>query len=171
MVQLDVKVTDQTGRPVPGLTKSDFVVYEDKVSQNIESISSEEAPVSMGLVIDTSASMRPKLYTVSEAARGLIKQMRPDDEALLAQFKTEAELVQEFTSDRRESEDALGHLTVNGGTALLDAIIATADHAYVKGKRRRKALVVITDGLEKNSSVKEKEVIKVMKEAAFTFLV
>jgi VWFA-related protein len=108
--------------------------------------------------------MRPKLYTVSEAARGLIDQMRPDDEAFLAQFKTEAELLQEFTSDRRELGDALGHLTVTGGTALLDAIIATADHAHEKGKRRRKALVVITDGLEKNSSVKEKEVIEVMKE-------
>ncbi len=88
MVQLDVKVTDQNGLPVPGLTRTDFVVYEDKVSQSIESVSSEE----------------------------------------------------------------------------LDAIIATADHAHEKGKRRRKALVVITDGLEKNSSVKEKEVIEVMKE-------
>jgi len=164
MVQLDVKVTDQEGRPIPGLTRNDFVVYEDKVSQSIESVSSEDAPVSMGLVIDTSSSMRPKLYTVSEAARGLIEKMRPDDEAFLAQFKTEAELVQEFTSDRRELEEALGHLTVNGGTALLDAIIATADHAHEKGKRRRKALVVITDGLEKSSSAKEKEVIEVMKE-------
>lgn len=164
MVQLDVKVTDQTGRPVAGLTKNDFVVYEDKVSQSIESISSEEVPVSMGLVIDTSASMRPKLYTVSEAARGLIGQMRPDDEAFLAQFKAEAELLQEFTSDRRVLEDALRNLTVSGGTALLDAIIATADHAHVKGKRRRKAIVVITDGLEKNSSAREKEVIEVMKE-------
>jgi VWFA-related protein len=164
MVQLDVKVTDQNGRSIPDLTRNDFVVYEDKVSQSIESVSSEETPVSMGLVIDTSSSMRPKIYTVSEAARGLIGQMRPDDEAFLAQFKTEAELLQEFTSDRRELEDALGHLTVNGGTALLDAIIATADHAHEKGKRRRKALVVITDGLERNSSIKEKEVIEVMKE-------
>src|SRR5262249_12510356 len=123
MVQLDVKVIDQSGLPVAGLTRDDFAVYEDKISQSIESVSSEEAPVSMGLVIDTSTSMRPKLYTVSEAARGLIEQMRPADEAFLAQFKTEAELVQEFTSDRRELEHALGQLTVNGGTALLDAII------------------------------------------------
>ena len=58
MVQLDVKVTDQTGRSIPELTKDDFVVYEDKVNQNIQSVSREEAPVSMGLVIDTSSSMR-----------------------------------------------------------------------------------------------------------------
>jgi Ca-activated chloride channel homolog len=164
MVQLDVKVIDQTGRSVPGLTKDDFVVYEDKVGQNIESISNEEAPVSMGLVIDTSGSMRAKIYTVAEAARGLIRQMRPDDEAFFVQFKTEAELVREFTSDRRSLEDALRELYIGGGTALLDAIIATADHAHEKGRRRRKALVVITDGLDKNSSAKEKKVIEVMKE-------
>jgi len=164
MVQLDVKVTDQTGRSAPGLTKDDFAVYEDKVGQNIESVSSEEAPVSMGLVIDTSGSMYAKIYTVAEAARGLIRQMRPDDEAFLVQFKTEAELVREFTSDPRSLEDALKELYVSGGTALLDAIIATADHAHEKGRRRRKALVIITDGVEKNSSAKEKEVVEAMKE-------
>jgi Ca-activated chloride channel family protein len=164
MVQLDVKVTDHSGHSTPGLTKDDFVVYEDKVIQNIESVSSEEAPVSMGLAIDTSGSMRPKLITVAEAARGLIRQMRPDDEAFLVQFKTEAELVQEFTSDRLELEGALKNLYPGGGTSLLDAIIATADHAREKGKRRRKALVVITDGLEKNSAAKEKEVMEAMKE-------
>src|SRR5215510_6114878 len=161
MVQLDVKVTDQNGRSVPGLTKNDFAVYEGKVSQSIEAVSSEEAAVSMGLVIDTSGSMQSKLLTVSEAARGLIRQMRPDDEAFLVQFKTEADLLQEFTSNRRALEDALGNLYTSGGTALLDAIIATADHAQEKGKRRRKALVVITDGLDKNSSAKEKKVIDV----------
>jgi Ca-activated chloride channel homolog len=164
MVQLDVKVTDQNGRAISGLSKSDFAVYEDKVNQNIEAVSAEEAPVSMGLVIDTSGSMRPKLHTVSEAARGLIRQMRADDEAFLVQFKTEIDLVQEFTSDRPKLEDALGDLYAGGGTALLDAIIATADHAHEKGQRRRKALIVITDGVEKNSSSKEKEVIEAMKE-------
>jgi len=164
MVQLDVKVTDQNGRQVSGLTKNDFAVYEDKVSQSIEAVSSEEAPVSMGLVIDTSGSMQSKLLTVSEAARGLIRQMRPDDEAFLVQFKTEADLLQEFTSNRRALEAALGNLYTSGGTALLDAIIATADHAQEKGKRRRKALVVITDGLDKNSSAKEKKVMEVMKQ-------
>jgi VWFA-related protein len=164
MVQLDVKVTDQSGRPVSGLTKDDFVVYEDKISQSIESVSSEEAPLSMGLAIDGSGSMFPRLHTVSNAARILIRQMRPDDEAFLAQFNTLAELVQEFTSDQRKLEDALKRLYATGGTALLDAIIATADHTHEKGKRRRKALIVITDGLDKNSLMKEKEVIEAMKE-------
>ncbi|MBO0859833.1 MAG: VWA domain-containing protein [Chloracidobacterium sp.] len=163
MVQLDVKVTDHEGRPVSGLTKDDFAVYEDKVSQSIESVSSEEAAVSLGLAIDSSGSMRPKLYTVSDAARGLIRLMRPDDETFLVLFNTEAVLVQEFTSDHKELEEALRRIYSGGGTALLDTIIAVADHAREKGRLRRKALVVITDGLEKNSSSKEKAVIEAMK--------
>ncbi len=90
--------------------------------------------------------------------------MRPNDEAFVAQFKAEAELVQDFTRDKRELEDAINELFTGGGTSLLDAIIATADHAQQKGKQRRKALIVITDGLDKNSSVKEKEVMEAMKE-------
>src|SRR5215510_5624258 len=164
MVNLDVTVIDQNNIPVMNLKKEDFSVYEDKVKQTIESVSREEVPVSFGMVIDTSGSMKSKLQTVSDAAVLLIKQMRLDDEAFVASFKAEPELAQDFTSDRRELEDAIGKLYTSGGTALLDAIIATADYAQEKGKRRRKALVIFSDGLEKNSSVKEKEVMEAIKE-------
>jgi Ca-activated chloride channel homolog len=164
MVLLDVTVIDQNSTPVMNLKKEDFSVYEDKVKQTVESVSREEVPVSFGMVIDTSGSMKPKLQTVSDAAVSLVKQMRLDDEAFVASFKAESELVQDFTSDRRELEDAIGKLYTSGGTALLDAIIATADYAQEKGKRRRKALVIFSDGLEKNSSVKEKEVMEAIKE-------
>jgi Ca-activated chloride channel homolog len=164
MVLLDVTVIDQNNTPVMNLKKEDFSVYEDKVKQTVESVSREEVPVSFGMVVDTSGSMKPKLQTVSDAAVSLVKQMRLDDEAFVASFKAEPELVQDFTSDRRELEDAIGKLYTSGGTALLDAIIATADYAQEKGKRRRKALVIFSDGLEKNSSVKEKEVMEAIKE-------
>jgi Ca-activated chloride channel family protein len=164
LVVLDVTVVDQNNNPVYSLTKDDFAVFEDRVKQEIESISREEVPVSLGIVIDTSGSMRSKLQTVIDAAATLIKQMRTDDEGFVAQFKAEPELTQDFTSDQRELEEALGELYTSGGTALLDAIIATADYAHEKGKQRRKALIVISDGLEKNSSVKEKEVMEAMKE-------
>jgi Ca-activated chloride channel homolog len=164
MVLLDVTVIDQNNAPVMNLKKEDFSVYEDKVKQTVESVSREEVPVSFGLVIDTSGSMKPKLQTVSDAAVSLVKQMRLDDEAFVASFKAESELAQDFTSDRRELEDAIGKLYTSGGTALLDAIIATADYAQEKGKQRRKALVIFSDGLEKNSSVKEKEVMEAIKE-------
>ena len=164
LVLLDVTVIDQNNTPVMNLKKEDFSVYEDKVKQTVDNVSREEVPVSFGLVIDTSGSMRTKLQTVSDASVSLIKQMRVDDEAFVASFKAEPELVQDFTADRRELEDAISELYTSGGTALLDAIIATADYAQEKGKRRRKALVVISDGLEKNSSVKEKEVMEAIKE-------
>ncbi len=164
LVLLDVTVVDQTNNPVFNLKKEDFSIHEDRIKQTVESVSREEVPVSFGLVIDTSGSMRSKLQTVSDAAVSLIKQMRTDDEAFVASFKAEPELVQDFTADRRELEDAIGELYTSGGTALLDAIIATADYASEKGKRRRKALVIFSDGLEKNSSVKEKEVMEAIKE-------
>jgi len=164
LVLLDVTVVDQNNQPIFDLNKNDFEVYEDKIRQTIEEVSREEVPLSFGMVIDTSGSMRSKLQDVSNAALDLIKQMRPDDEAFLAQFKAEPELVQDFSSDRRELEDALGELFTSGGTSLLDAIIATSDYAQEKGKQRRKALIVITDGLEKNSSVKEREVMEAIKE-------
>jgi Ca-activated chloride channel homolog len=164
LVLLDVTVIDQNNTPVMNLKKEDFSVYEDKVKQTIDNVSREEVPVSFGLVIDTSGSMRTKLQTVSDASVSLIKQMRGDDEAFVSSFKAEPELVQDFTADRRELEDAISELYTSGGTALLDAIIATADYAQEKGKRRRKALVIISDGLEKNSSVKEKEVMEAIKE-------
>jgi Ca-activated chloride channel family protein len=164
LVQLDVTVIDQNNSPVFNLDKEHFVVYEDKVKQMIEDVSRAEVPVSFGLVIDTSGSMRPRLQTVSNAATGLIKQMRPDDEAFVAQFKAEPELVRDFTRDRRELEDALGELYTGGGTSLLDAIIAAADYAQEKGKQRRKALIIITDGLERDSSVKENQVKEALKE-------
>ena len=164
LVLLDVTVVDQNNMPVFNLKKEDFSVFEDRIKQTVESVSREEVPVSFGLVIDTSGSMRSKLQTVSDAAVMLIKQMRQDDEAFVASFKAEPELVQDFSADRRELEDAISELYTSGGTALLDAIIATADYAHEKGKQRRKALVIFSDGLEKNSSVKEKEVMEAIKE-------
>ncbi|MCI0339499.1 MAG: VWA domain-containing protein [Acidobacteria bacterium] len=169
LVNLDVIVVDQNNQPVYDLKKDDFVVFEDKVKQTIDNVSREEIPLSFGLVIDTSGSMRAKLQTVTDAALDLIKQMKPNDEAFLSQFKAEPELVQDFTTDKRELEESLGELFTSGGTALLDAIIATADYAQEKantkdGQRRRRALIVISDGLEKNSSVKEREVLEALKE-------
>jgi Ca-activated chloride channel homolog len=165
LVELDVTVVDQkNNNPILNLNKNDFTVYEDKAQQTINSVSYEEVPLSFGIVIDTSGSMRPKLQTISNAALDLFKQVRSEDECFLTQFKTETELVQGFTNDPRRLEKSLDQLFTSGGTALLDAIIATSDYAQANGKYRRKAIIVISDGLEKNSAVKEKEVIRAIKE-------
>lgn len=164
-VLLDVTVIDTgSNQPVFDLQKEDFTVFEDKVKQEIVSVKREEVPVSFGMVIDTSGSMRARLPQVVESGLQLVKQMRELDEAFVASFKAEPELVQDFTSDRRDLEDALNELYSSGGTSLLDAIVATSDYAQQKAKQRRKALIIISDGLEKNSGVKEKEVIEAIKE-------
>jgi Ca-activated chloride channel family protein len=164
MVQLDVVVINKDNSPVFNLTKNDFTVYDEKSPQVIESVTLEEVPVSFGIVIDTSESMRHKLKTVADGTVNLIKQMRQDDEAFVVQFKTKPDLVQEFTRDKGVLESALRGLQPSGGTSMLDAVIATATFAREYGKQRRKALIVITDGLERNSSNREKEVIETVRE-------
>jgi Ca-activated chloride channel family protein len=108
--------------------------------------------------------MWAKIKTVSDAAVSLVRQMYVDDEAFVASFNTEAELEHDFTSDRHELEDAIGELYASGGTALLDAIIGASDYASEKGHRRRKALVIFSDGMERNSAFTEKEVIEAINE-------
>ena len=116
-------VVDQNNTPVMNLKKEDFSVHEDKVKHTVESVSREEAPVSFGLVVDTSGSLKPKLQTVSDAAVSLVKQMRIDDETFVASFKVEPELAQDFTSDRRELEHAIGDLYTSGGKARVSATV------------------------------------------------
>jgi Ca-activated chloride channel homolog len=164
LVQLDVTVIDQNNNPIYGLNKDDFTVYEDKVQQQIESVSREEISISFGIVIDSSGSMRNKIQTITDASRSLIRQKRPEDEGFVVQFKSESEIVQPFTKDESDLESALEQIHTSGPTALLDAIIQSSDYAYKQGKQRRKAIVVISDGLDKNSEVKEKEVIEAIKE-------
>jgi Ca-activated chloride channel homolog len=164
LVQLDVTVIDQNNNPIYGLNRDDFTVYEDKVKQQIESVSREEIPISFGIVIDTSGSMRNKIQTITDSSRSLIRQKRPEDEGFVVQFKAESEMVQPFTKNESDLESALEQIFTSGPTALLDAIIHSSDYAHKQGKQRRKAIVVISDGLDRNSAVKEKEVIDAIKE-------
>jgi VWFA-related protein len=164
LVQLDVTVIDQTNTPVFNLNKDNFTIYENKVKQVIESVRREEVPLSFGLVIDTSGSMQAKLPIVTQASLGLIRQLRTDDEGFIAEFKYDTELVQSFTRDKRKLEKSLTGFYPTGGTALLNAIIGTAEYAAQKGSYRRKALIIISDGLERNSSISEREVLEAVRE-------
>jgi Ca-activated chloride channel homolog len=163
-VELDVTVIDQSNNPVADLSKEDFTVYEDKVKQVIESVRREDVPISIGLVLDTSGSMREKIDTVIAAARDLVKQMKPADEGFAAQFKSETELLQGLTSDTLKLEKSMEGLVSNGGTAFFDSIINAAEYSHKNGKKRRKAIVIFTDGAERVSSVTEKEVVEAIKE-------
>jgi Ca-activated chloride channel homolog len=163
LVVIDVQVIDRKNQPVFDLIKKeDFTVFEDNVKQEIAHISRDEEPVSLGLVIDTSGSTINILKIVCDSIIELVKQMRPGDEAFIAQFKDESELVQEFTFDKPKLVSAVGDLYASGSNALLDAIIASSDYAKQEAKNRRKALIIFSDGQESVSVVKEKEVIEAL---------
>lgn len=163
LVMLDVSVLDKANRPIFDLTKDRFQVLEDGVPQSVDFFSREQAPVSLALAIDTSGSMRSKLDAVVQAATNLVNGDKPQDEAAVIQFKDQVELIEEFTSEKGDVVDALGDLIANGQTSLLDAITLSSDYVQKDGHHRRKALVVVSDGLERGSYYSLDQVVEHMR--------
>jgi VWFA-related protein len=158
-------VIDKSGHLVTTLPQSAFTVYENKIRQVIRKFKREDVPVSLGLVIDNSGSMRNKLAKVSAAALALVKDSNRDDEVFIVNFNDTAYLDnpkdKDFTSDIAELETALSRIDARGGTAMRDAIEMSIQH-LTTGHRDKKVLVVITDGND-NSSILSLE--RIMKDA------
>jgi Ca-activated chloride channel family protein len=164
LVLLDVTVVDPSNKPVMDLKLDEFVVTEDKLPQKIEFFSREQVPVSLAFAIDTSGSMRPKLDTVVKASTNLVKEGRPGDEMAVIEFKDQPELLEEFTNDINDVIDTLNGLVASRQTAMLDALYLAADYASKEGKNRRKAVLVVTDGLDNDSYYKFNEVVNHLRE-------
>ena len=149
---LHATVVDDKGQFVPGLTGNDFKVFEDKVEQKISVFSKEDIPVTMGLVIDNSGSMRDKRPRVNEAALTLVQSSNPQDEAFVVNFNDDfyLDLDKDFSSSIPELKEALERIDSRGSTALYDAIIGSLDHLK-KGVKEKKVLLIVTDG-EDNTS-------------------
>lgn len=147
LVVLHVTVTDQAGQFIGDLKKSDFRVTENKIDQNISVFSREDVPVSMGLVIDNSGSMREKRDQVNQAAMTFVQTSNPQDEAFVVNFNDEYYLDTDgdFTSDPKDLQNALSRIDTRGSTALYDAVIGSLDHLK-KAHKDKRALLVITDG-------------------------
>jgi VWFA-related protein len=154
IVVCHVTVLDKTGHLVTNLPKEAFTVYENKVKQEIRSFKREDLPVSLGLVIDNSGSMRNKLERVKAAAVALVKASNKDDEVFVVNFNDAAYLDllpgKDFTNSIPELEQALAKIDTRGGTAMRDAIQMSIDHLK-KAHRDKKVLVVITDGNDNSS--------------------
>jgi Ca-activated chloride channel homolog len=164
LVLLDVTVVDTSNRPVMDLKRDEFAVTEDKVLQKIEFFSREQVPVSLAFAIDTSGSMRPKLDTVVKASIDLAKQSQKGDELAVIEFKDQPELLEEFTQDISDVIDTLNGLVASRQTAMLDALYLAADYANKEGKNRRKAVLLVTDGLDNDSYYKFSEVVHHLRE-------
>jgi Ca-activated chloride channel family protein len=161
---IPVTVTDPFNRFVTGLEKENFKLNEDKVDQIITQFSSEDAPISVGVVFDCSGSMGDKLVKSRQAVAQFFKTANPEDEFFLVQFNDNAQLIQPFTHNLEEIQNKLTFTQSKGRTALLDAIYMGL-HEMKKGKNARKALLIISDGGDNNSRYTETEVKNLVKEA------
>ena len=164
LVQINVTVTDPLNRFVTGLEKEHFKLFEDKVEQSILQFSSEDAPLSIGLVFDTSGSMGPKLQKSRQAAAQFFKTANPEDEFFLIEFNDRPELVVPFTADTEEIQNRLTFAQSKGRTALLDGVYM-AMNQMKKARNPRKAILIISDGGDNNSRYTESEIKNTVREA------
>jgi Ca-activated chloride channel family protein len=145
---------------VQDLKKDDFQVFEDGVKQNIISFQHTDLPVSIALVVDNSGSMSKKRPAVNKSALDLVQASNPEDEAFVVNFSDEAYIDQEFTSDVNKLRDGLSHIESRGGTALYDAVVASADKLVSDAKRPKQVLVIITDGEDNASTLTLEQTIR-----------
>jgi VWFA-related protein len=164
LVVCHTTVMDRTGHLITTLTPDQFTVYENGVQQEIKSVKREDVPVSMGLIIDNSGSMRDKRAKVEAASLALVKDSNPDDEVFVVNFNDEAFLdlphQKDFTSDIKEMEEALTRIDSRGGTAMRDAIRMSIDHLKEKAHKDKKVLVVVTDGNDNSSVITLENLVK-----------
>ncbi len=145
-VLLHATVIDEKQRMITNLDKTAFTVFEDGKPQVIKSFRHEDIPISLGIVIDNSGSMREKRAKVAKAAVNLVRASNPQDEVFVVNFSDEYFLDQPFTSKINLLQEALEKYETRGGTALYDAVVASADELKRHGKLQKKILFVVTDG-------------------------
>ncbi|MFB3775958.1 MAG: VWA domain-containing protein [Bryobacteraceae bacterium] len=164
LVLIPVTVTDPMNRFVTGLEKEHFRLQEDNVDQAITHFASEDAPLSVGIVFDTSGSMGSKLLKSRQAVAQFCKTANPQDEFFLVQFNSAPQLTVPFTFDTEEIQNRITFTQSRGRTALLDAIYL-ALHEMKKAANPRRALLVISDGGDNSSRYTEGEIKNLVREA------
>jgi Ca-activated chloride channel homolog len=159
-VVLNATVIDGHDTLVNGLTAEDFHVFEDGKPQTITSVQEQDIPVSIGLLVDNSGSMRTKRQAVNEAALDMVRASNPDDETFVVNFADEAYIDQDFTSNINRLREGLSHIDSKGGTALYDAVIASADYMSKNAKKAKDVLLIITDGEDNASGTNLEETVR-----------
>lgn len=150
LVLVNTTVTDSDNRYVTGLGQEHFQVFEDKVQQEIQYFSTEDVPLSAGIIFDTSGSMQNILSTARSAAVTFLRMGNPEDEYFLIEFSDAAHLAHDFTADISELQYRIAFSRAKGSTALYDAVYLGLDRVG-RGTNPRKALVLITDGQDNHS--------------------
>ena len=164
LVLVPVTVTDPMDRLVTGLEKDNFSVFQDKEQEQIRNLSSDDAPISVGIIFDVSGSMQEKLQDAREAMIQFLDTANPEDEFFLITFSDKPQLTSPFTSSIQDIESRLPFMRSKGLTALLDAIYLGLDEMQ-DAHYRRKALLIISDGGDNHSRYTEWEVKDIVEEA------
>jgi Ca-activated chloride channel homolog len=151
LVVLHATAEDKDGRLLMDLPRSAFQVYENGVRQEIKNFRKEDVPVSLGLIIDSSASMTDKRARVSAAALALVQSSNPEDEVFIINFDESPSLAVDFTSDTKQLQKGLARIGSSGGTAMRDALRNGIEHLKGRDKKEKKVLVVVTDGNDNSS--------------------
>src|SRR5438034_5726937 len=167
LVQLPISVLDAKGRPVDGLAKDHFQVFEDNTLQQIKLFKHEDIPLSLGLVIDNSGSMRNKRERVNSAALSFVRESNPEDETFIVNFDDAAYLEQDFTGSIGDLIDALDNIDTRGETALYDAVYLSVDHVKA-GKKDKRVLLLISDGEDNVSKYGLNKVVDTLRESKVT---
>lgn len=172
LVNLSIRVIDRNNKPIDNVAMTDFHVYEDGVQQPIEYFGKQEVPITYGLAVDTSLSLRNQLQSVMDAAKTIINSNKKGDETFIEKFisSDKINVEKEFTGNREELIDAIDNLFLEGGqTAVVDGVYLAAEHVadFRKGDdsdRRRRALIVITDGEDRHSFYTEAQLFQRLRE-------
>jgi Ca-activated chloride channel family protein len=163
-VLLHATVVDDKQHIVTNLDRGAFTVFEDGKPQNIISFHHEDIPVSMGIIIDNSGSMREKRNKVNQAALNLVRSSNPKDEVFVVNFNDEYYLDQDFTNNLLRLKEALEKINASGGTALYDALVASAEHLKRFARLDKKVLFVVTDGEDNASNETLEQAVKQLQE-------
>jgi VWFA-related protein len=147
LVEVHVNVVDDKDRPVGNLTRENFRLSEDRIQQNITVFKHEDIPVSLGLVIDNSRSIEPRKQRLDSAALSFVRRGNPEDETFVVHFDDTARVARDFTASISELEETLASVKPYGQTAIYDALILALEHME-SGKHTKKALLLITDGVD-----------------------
>lgn len=173
LVNLNVRVVDRNNRPVNALPQSEFRIFEDGVAQTIDFFDRSEVPTNYGLVIDNSGSLRPQIEKVIEAGKILVATNRAADETMIIRFVSRDKIAieQNFTANKTDLNDSLDNLFIEGGqTAIIDAVYLAAEkvseYEKERGKddRKRRALVLVSDGEDRDSFYSEAQLFEMLRE-------
>jgi len=159
-----VSVYDEDSQLVSGLEKNEFTLFEDKLEQEITSFAQMDVPSTVGIVVDSSGSMRSKMTKVEEAMNIFLDQNNSENELFMIRFDDDVELEEDFTREVEDIRDAIGNIVVRGGTALYDSIYLSVEKSR-QGNESRRVIVVFTDGEDKDSYYTHEELLEKVREA------